>query len=178
MRIVVVGTSGCGKTRLSRALSRHLDVPYIELDVLYWGPNWTAHPADVFRTNVSRAIAETSWVCDGNYSKVRDLVWERADTLIWLNYPFRIVFYRAVMRTLTRLITREELFAGNRESLGLMFDPDWIPWWVMRTFRRRRLEYPALFRSPRFEHLEVLEFRTPREADLFLEEPSRTFPYK
>ncbi len=128
----------------------------------------TARPADVFRADVSRAIAEATWVCDGNYSTIRDLVWERADTLIWLNYSFSTVFYRAVMRTFTRLVTREKLFAGNRESLRLMFDLDWIPWWVMRTFRRRRREYPALFRRPRFEHLEVLEFRTPREADVFL----------
>ena len=115
----------------------------------------------------------TAWVCDGNYARVRDLVWERADTLIWLNYSFSIVFYRAVARTLTRLVTRERLFSENQESLRLMFDRDWIPLWVMRTFRRRRREYSALLQSPQFNHLEVMEFTRPREADVLLEDPSR-----
>ena len=133
VRVVVVGTSGCGKTTFSKALSSQLGVRHIELDTLHWGPNWTANPRDTFRANTSEAIEASTWVCDGNYSAVRDLVWARANTLMWLDYSFPVVFYRAVARTLRRLITREELFAGNRERLGLMFDPDWIPWWVLRT---------------------------------------------
>ncbi len=173
LRIVVVGTSCSGKTTFSRALSQRLDIPHIELDALYWGPNWTARPREEFRATVSQATAATAWVCDGNYSVVRDSVWERANSLIWLNYSFPIVFYRAVARTLTRIITQERLFSENQESLGLMFDPDWIPWWVLRTFHRRRREYSARLRSPQFHHLEVMEFTSPREADVLLEDPSR-----
>ena len=171
LRIVVVGTSCSGKTTFSRALSQRLDVPHIELDALYWGPNWTARPPDEFRASVSQATAAAAWVCDGNYSVVRDLVWEQANTLIWLNYSFSIVFYRAVARTLTRLVTREKVFSENQESLGLMFNPDWIPWWVMRTFRKRRQRYAALLRSSQFKHLKVMEFTRPREADFLLEDP-------
>ena len=148
-------------------------MPHIELDALYWGPSWTARPALEFRANVSQATAATAWVCDGNYSVVRDLTWERANTLIWLNYSFSVVFYRAIARTLTRLVTRERVFSENQESLRLMFDPDWIPWWVLRTFRKRRREYPELFRSARFKHLEVVEFSSQREADVLLEDTRR-----
>ena len=172
MRVVVVGTSCSGKTTFSRALSQRLNVAHIELDALYWGPNWTARAPDEFRANVCQATEATAWVCDGNYSLVRDLVWERANTLIWLNYSFSIVFYRAVARTLTRIVTRERLFSENQESLRLMFDPDWIPWWVMRTFRKRRREYAALLRSSQFKDLEVMEFTSPREADVLLEDRS------
>ncbi len=173
LRVVVVGTSCSGKTTFSRALSQRLDLPHIELDALYWGPNWTARAPDEFRANVSQATAATAWVCDGNYARVRDLVWERANTLIWLNYSFSIVFYRAVVRTLTRIVTRERLFSGNQESLRLMFDRDWIPWWVLRTFHGRRRRYSALLWSPQFNHLDVMEFTRPREADVLLDDPSR-----
>lgn len=168
-RVLVVGTSGCGKTTFATSLSSQLNVPHVELDALYWGPNWTPFSVDTFRANISDALAGQVWVCDGNYGSVRELVWARANTLIWLDYPFPLVFYRAVMRTVTRLVTRKELFGGNRESWRLIFGPDWIPWWVLRTFRRRRREYPALVDSSVGRHLEVIRFAKPREADAFLE---------
>jgi adenylate kinase family enzyme len=168
MRVVVVGTSGSGKTTFAESLSQRLDLPHIELDALYWGPNWTERPAEEFRAGVARAIAAPSWICDGNYSRVREIVWLRATTLVWLNYSFPVVFSRAVYRTVARAITRKRLYAGNQESLCLIVDPDWIPWWVIRTFRRRRREYGALLRGPQFKHLDVVEFRKPREAEAFL----------
>ena len=166
-RVTIVGTSCAGKTTLARCLSHALDVPHTELDVLYWGPNWTPRPPEEFRSRVEAAVAAPSWVVDGNYSVVRDLVWGNATTLVWLNYPFSLVFPRAVRRTFRRIITQELLFAGNRESLAIT-DPEWIPWWVLRSFWRRRREYPLLFRQPEFAHLQVLEFTRPAQAERFL----------
>lgn len=167
-RVVVVGTSGCGKTTFARQLAVLLRVPHVELDYLYWGPNWTERPTDLFRADVTEALAQPAWVCDGNYSAVRDIVWPRANTLVWLDFSFPLVFYRAVVRTLTRMVTREELFAGNRESWRLMFGRDWIPWWVVRTFHRRRVQYGGLLRDASYAHLQVLRFTTPDEARAYL----------
>jgi adenylate kinase family enzyme len=167
-RVAVVGTSGAGKTTFACSLAQRLGASHVELDALYWGPRWTPRPAAAFRRQVAEALAEPSWVCDGNYSVVRDLVWGRATALVWLDYSFARIFTRAVVRTLRRTATQEELFAGNRESLRSLLDPDWIPWWVIRTFRRRRREVPALLHSPEFTHLRAIVFRRPREADLFL----------
>jgi adenylate kinase family enzyme len=169
-RVAITGTSCAGKTTLARSLSRTLGVPHTELDVLYWGPNWTPRPSEDFRSQVQAAVAAPSWVVDGNYSAVRDLVWGHATTLVWLNYSFSLVFPRSVSRTFRRIVTREELFAGNRESLRGIADPDWIPWWVLRTFWRRRREYPLLLQQPEFAHLQVLELRHPREAEHLLQE--------
>jgi adenylate kinase family enzyme len=167
-RVAVVGTSGAGKTTFAHSLAQRLGVSHVELDALYWGPRWTPRPAEEFRQQVAEALAAPSWVCDGNYSVVRDLVWARATALVWLDYSFARVFARAVLRTLRRTATREELFGGNRESLRGALDPDWIPWWVIRTFRRRRRELPALLQSPAFSHLHAIVFRTPRDAAGFL----------
>jgi adenylate kinase family enzyme len=175
-RVVVVGSSSSGKTTLARSLSLALGVSHIELDALHWGPEWTKAPVDEFRQRVEVAVTDEAWVCDGNYSTVRDLVWQRATTLIWLNYSFPLTFSRAVRRTLVRAITREELYGGNRESLTAVFDPEWIPWWVIRTFRKRRREYPELFRRPDLAHLEVLEFRRPAQTRSFLARTESTGP--
>lgn len=167
-RIVVVGTSCAGKTTLARALGGVLGLPHTELDVLHWGPDWTPVPADEFRVRVERAVAGPAWVIDGNYSAVRDLVWGRATTLVWLDLPFHTVFRRAVARTLRRIVTRETLYGGNRESLRNALDPEWIPWWVIRTWRRRRREYGARLARPEFAHLEAVVLRRPAEVEAFL----------
>jgi adenylate kinase family enzyme len=169
-RVAVVGTSGAGKTTFARALAEQLGVPHVELDALHWGPHWTPAPADAFRARVDAATAAPRWVCDGNYSAVRDLVWTRATALVWLDYAFPLVFARAVRRTLCRTWTGEELWAGNRESWVHALDSEWIPWWVLRTYRRRRRDWPALLASPEQRHLRVLRLRRPDEADRLLRE--------
>jgi adenylate kinase family enzyme len=168
-RTAVVGTSCTGKTTFARALGELLGTPHVELDGLHWGPDWTPRPTQEFRARVDAATAGPAWVTDGNYSQVRDLVWGRATALVWLDYPFGLVFVRAWRRTLRRVVTRERLFAGNRESLDV-FDPAWIPWWVLRTFWRRRREVPALLRRPEFAHLRARRLRRPHEAEGLLAE--------
>lgn len=164
-RVVVIGTSCSGKTTLARTLANRWNVPHIELDALHWQPNWTPQPLAEFRALTGAAIAAERWVLDGNYSKVRDLVWGRATTLIWLNYPFHVVFGRALSRTVKRVLFREELYSGNRETFRLAFlSRESILWWVITTYHRRRREYPALFTQPAYAHLKVIELRTPAEG--------------
>jgi adenylate kinase family enzyme len=78
-RVIVVGTSCCGKTTFSKRLSGILQQPHIELDALYWGPNWEPKPADEFRSLVDHATSSDRWVVDGNYSAVRNLIWPKGD---------------------------------------------------------------------------------------------------
>ncbi len=168
-RIVVVGSSCSGKTTLANSLSEKLGYPHIELDAIHWLPDWVQRPVEEFRKLTSVAIAEESWVVDGNYSSARDLVWPRATTLVWLNYPFRIVFLRALRRTISRAITRKELYSGNRETFAqAFFSRESILWWVITTFRRRRREYRAIFQRGDFPHLGVIELKRPADADRLL----------
>src|SRR5438132_8383373 len=85
-RVVVVGTSGSGKTTLAREIARRLSLPHVELDAVHWGPGWTEPPVELFRQRTQEALQGDRWVADGNYGKVRDLVWGRAEMLVWLDY--------------------------------------------------------------------------------------------
>ena len=120
-RISVVGTSGSGKTTVAFRAAEALGVPHIELDALHWEPNWVEAPRDVFRARVSEATEDDNWVADGNYSKVRDILWEQADTVLWLDYPFHTIFLRLLKRTLRRTYNRERLWNDNRETLRMAF---------------------------------------------------------
>src|SRR5205809_1832315 len=86
-RVVVVGTTGSGKTTLAGRLAQRLGVPHVELDALHWEANWVEAGDEVFRERAARALTGSAWVVDGNYSKVRDIVWGRADMVVWLDYP-------------------------------------------------------------------------------------------
>jgi len=120
-KIAIVGTSGSGKTTLARQMSQRLAVPHIELDALHWEPNWTEATIDVFRSRVKTALSGDAWVVDGNYSKIRPLVWSRADTIVWLDYSFAIVMRQILQRTIRRVVLREECCNGNRETFQKSF---------------------------------------------------------
>lgn len=168
-RVVVVGTSGSGKTTFARRLADNLAVPHIELDQLHWGPNWRPKDLTEFRQLTAQAVSREYWVIDGNYHVIRDIVWPRAAAIIWLNYPFVTVFWRSLRRTIGRVCGRQELFGGNRESFRQAFlSRESILWWVITTYPRRRREFAALRRENAFPNLAWLEFNSPRQADEFL----------
>jgi len=168
-RISVVGTCGAGKTTTARALAKRLGFAHVELDALSWGPNWTMRPDDAFRAAVAAAAAGDCWVIDGNYSRSRDIVWARADTVVWLDYRFARVFTRLLWRTLRRAFTREELWHGNRESLRMsLLSRESILLWAIKTHRRRKHEYPELLARPEYERLQVARLCSPRETRQWL----------
>ena len=164
-RIAVVGTTGSGKTALARRISQWLDIPHVELDALYWGPHWTPNPTEIFRQRTAQVLSGDAWVVDGNYGKVRDIVWGRADAVVWLDYALPVIMWRLVWRTLHRIVTREELWSGNRErAWAQFFSHDSIFLWPLHTYRRRRREYPLLLLRPEYAHLAVVHLRSPRSA--------------
>jgi adenylate kinase family enzyme len=162
-RIVVVGTTGSGKTTLAAQLGERWQIPHIELDAIHWGPNWTEMPTDLFRAQLTETLSGDCWVVDGNYSKVRDIVWGRATTLIWLDYPFSLIFYRLMKRTLHRVFWREKLWNNNQESFrNTFFRKDSLIWWFFKTYRRNKQRYPKLFAEPAYAHLTVIRLCSPR----------------
>lgn len=115
-RISVIGTSGSGKTTLARQIAQWFIIPYVELDALHWEPNWVEVPDDVMRDRVSQALSCSTWVVDGNYNQVLDIVWSQAETVVWLDYSLPVIMSRLVQRTLRRVVMQQEVCNGNRET--------------------------------------------------------------
>lgn len=167
-RISVVGTAGSGKTTLAHRISQHLAIPHVELDALHWEPNWTLASIEVFRDRISHALSSNSWVVDGNYSKVRDMVWSRADTVVWLDYPLPVIMGRLLRRTWQRVVMQEELWSGNRETWRQTFSRDSILLWGLNTYRKKRKQYPILLSKPEYTHLQVVHLYSPKATDAWL----------
>ena len=132
-RLLVAGTSGSGKTTLAGTVARVLGVPRVELDALHHGPAWTPRPQ--FADDVARLVQREDWVTEWQYTAVRELLLDRADCLVWLDLPRRLVIGRVVRRTLRRRLRREVLWNGNVEPPLRTFltSPDHIVRWAWRT---------------------------------------------
>jgi Shikimate kinase len=162
-RIAVISSaSGSGKTTLGRALAGRLDVPFVELDAIHHGPDWSEATAEELRAHVEPLVARDGWVIDGGYrGKLGDLVLDAADTVVWLDLPVRTWLPRLLRRTIVRIVRREELWAGNRETFhGALVGKDALIPFALRSARRRRGTYPTdLARFP------VVRLRSQREVD-------------
>jgi len=169
-KILIVGTSGSGKTTLAGKLSRALGVRDIELDALYWKENWAQSDQEEFREKIASALkGQRGYVIHGNYGKVQDLTWGNVDTVIWLDYSRLVIMWRVIKRTLRRIITQEELWAGNRETFRNSFlAKDAIVFWAWNTYGRRKEQYTAMLKENPYGIREFLVLRRPREADELL----------
>lgn len=168
LRINVTGTSCSGKSTLARQLARRLDLPRVELDALYWAPGWSPVPEALFRERLRAALARDGWIADGGYGKHRDISWERADTVVWLDYAMPIVLGRWAHRTVARIWSGEEFWpgTGNRESLGNALRRDGLLWWILRTHRSRRQR--MLERLADRPNIRLVRLRSPKDADRWL----------
>jgi adenylate kinase family enzyme len=165
-RVVIVGTTGAGKTTLAQKLAVRLDATHIELDALHWHAGWT--PASDFARQVERALDAERWVVDGNYSEVQPLILNHADTVIWLDYSFGTKLRRLFGRTCRRALGREALWNGNTETLRqAFFSRDSIFIWFFRTHWRQRRVYTARFATLP-AHLTLLRLYGPEEAEELL----------
>jgi adenylate kinase family enzyme len=170
-RVHVIGSSGSGKTTLAVAIGKSLGLNHFELDAIRHGPNWIDISDVAFRKQVSEILRRESWVIDGNYSAVRDLIWERADTVVWLDYAFPVVFWRLLLRTFRRCATKEELWNGNKETfLNSFFAPDSVLFYAVRMYSLRRREFSRSLPEWKKEKSERTFFRqcSPRETKQWL----------
>ncbi|MCZ2114716.1 MAG: adenylate kinase [Anaerolineae bacterium] len=175
-RISIIGSTGAGKSTLAERLAGTLGCDYIDLDALNWGPNWTPAPVDILRRRVAEALAGVRWVVAGNYSSVRAVVWPRADTLIWLDYSLQHIYPRLFRRTMRRILLRESLWGGNRESFRTQFaGRDSLFLYAATSYNRHRRETAADLARPEYAHLRVIHFRQPSQTDQWLKELSLTF---
>ncbi len=168
-RVAVVGNTGSGKTTMAERIAAKLSCPHFELDSVFWQPGWRELDREVFRERVRCTLDGDTWTVDGNYRQVRDIIWSRADTVVWLDYSLPVVMWRLVRRTFRRASSRELLWGTNRENLWEhFFTRKSLFLYALKTHGRHRREYPGFFAMPEYAHLKLVHLHSPREADAWL----------
>ncbi|XVQ11314.1 hypothetical protein ACQP1W_01700 [Spirillospora sp. CA-255316] len=176
-RVLVGGISGSGKTTMAGRIGACFGLPCHEMDALYHGPNW--QPRAAFPADAERIARSPRWVTEDQHQSVLgDLLLSRADTYVWLDLPRRTVMFRVVRRSLSRAVTRRELWNGNRESFrGWLRSDHPVRWaWSQHMVKRRRTGE----RLRRHPHLTVVHLTSARAVRAWLralepaEEPNQT----
>jgi hypothetical protein len=176
-RIVVVGTTGSGKTSFAARLAHLCQIPHIEIDAMYWRPKWTHASEEELRGLIDRATSAPAWIVDGNYGICRDIVWGRAQALVWLDYPLWTTFWRLFFRTMKRSLSQELLWGNNYENLWSqlkLWSNDSLFTWLFKTHGRHKRQFPPLFVSPQFSHLQIYHFKSPPQAEAWLQSIGET----
>ncbi len=167
-RILVYGVTGSGKTTVASQISEATGIAWTDVDALTWEPAWTQVSAEEQRRRIGPICAGESWILDTAYASWRDVVLERAEVIVALDYPRWVSLRRLLRRTLVRLVTREEVCNGNVESWRQVFSRDSILLWHFRSFANKRTriaEWAASSSGP-----PVLRLRSPRETSACLED--------
>ncbi|MGO4743702.1 adenylate kinase [Serratia quinivorans] len=173
MKINVVGTSGSGKSTVSRQLAEKFALPHIELDKLFWRPEWQGTPDGEFLARITQVLAEADrgWVLDGNYSRTKAIKWESVDWVVWVDYGFCRTLFQAVRRAVTRAWRGSELWpgTGNCESFRRsFFSRESIIWWTIKTYRKNRTGYLADMNNARYQHIRFIRLRSPEQTERFI----------
>lgn len=174
-RVSVVGNAGSGKTRLARQIAAVLDIPFVELDAIHHLPGWEPIDPVTFLATVGAVAEGDLWVIDGNYRTVvvDGPVWQRADTVVWLDLPRGTVIRQVTVRTVRRLVCREQLWNGNREPLRnlVSWDPSKsIIRWAWTQHAKYRQRYTTAMSSPSVRHLNFVRLTSHAAADSWLSE--------
>ena len=170
-RINVVGSSGSGKSTFSRKLSTILSVTHIEIDAIFWQPNWQEPEEDIFCSKLSAEISPLSnWVLDGNYTRTIPIKWKNVQVVIWLDYSFIRTVFQAIKRAVTHAFSQKELWAGtgNKGTWRRLFSKDSIVLHTIKTHNKVRRKYELLMSDKSYSHIEFVRFRSPKESGQFL----------
>ncbi len=174
-KVVIIGPSGSGKTTLAFNLAARIGAPAIDLDDIYWKKNWIRSEDDEFRAATAAAIdGKTSWVVAGNYAQVKDVLWAKADTLIWLDYSLPRTFNQLARRSIARIWDKESICNGNTETLAKTLSNDGVLYWLLRTYYPKRRENLETFAHPeRLPNIRnFVRLRGPAETQEFLNSPA------
>jgi len=163
-KIVVIGSGGSGKSTFSRRLGEILNIEVIHLDKLFWRPNWERTPDDEWVEIVRRESSKESWIMDGNFGGTREIRFQAADTIVFLDLPRWLCTYRILKRTLFyRKGKRPDMADGCHER----FDPEFILWvWNYPSSGRVRVLQDLERQTER----QIFILRTSKEVEGFLRE--------
>lgn len=168
-RTIIFGSTGIGKTTMVKQIADAFSLPVIDIDTLRREAGKSASPEETFLHLVSESVKSDIWVIDGSYTSAQDIVWPRAEAIVWLDFSFWVSLSRLIKRSLYRIFIRKKSEkpvkgryqpAGERTSNYLR---------AIFTGRQRRKRYFATLYSSKYAHLHVIRLSSPEDAAMWLD---------
>ncbi len=121
-KIVIVGVSASGKSTFARKIANNIKLPLIHVDTIIWKPGWQPIGNNKTAEILREISSKEEWIIEGYITKeVRTFIFDRADTIIYLDYPPIVATFRYLKRWLKhRKDPRPEL-EGSPEKFDWEF---------------------------------------------------------
>ncbi|MEJ8662316.1 adenylate kinase [Streptomyces sp. MS1.AVA.4] len=164
-KIALFGPPATGKTTLATWLSVQLGYPHTDLDDLLFIPGGPL-PLEEFRRQAAEITRRDEWIVEGNYSKLADVVWHRADVLVWLDFPLALIVYRIVRRSLRQLAGRDDSAQAKRLTWRTaFFSRRSLLRTAIRKYQTNRPRYARQVSETAGLGVEIVRLRSPRDVD-------------
>ncbi|MEZ5001626.1 MAG: hypothetical protein R2730_01210 [Chitinophagales bacterium] len=170
-KILVVGTSCSGKSTLAKQLAAKLKSNHFDLDDFHWLPNWVEKSDECMVHDLEAAISPlTNWIISGNYTHlVKDVLWTKADTIIWLDYSFPLIMLRFFKRSIRRIVWKEACCNGNYETFYNSFiAKDNLFSWILKSYPKRKKQFNE-WRKGEFGDKNWMVLKTPLKTEVLYE---------
>ena len=168
-KMIITGTTCTGKTTLGKKVSKELSIMQVDLDEYHFLPNWVEKERDQFVQDVLNTIKDQKdWIITGNYQSIfKDTLFQKATTIVWLDYPLGIILTRYFKRTYRRVVHREKCCGENYETLGRTFSKDSLFLWIFKSYWRRK-ERMKRWMKDDLKEKEWIVFTHPKQATKYL----------
>ncbi len=161
-RILIIGCSCAGKSRLARALREKLGLPVVHLDQLWWKPGWEAADREEFDARLDVVLEMDKWIMDGNFSRTMERRLQKCDTILYLDFNRWECLWGLCQRLLgSHGKVRPDMAQGCPER----FDWDFLKWiWNFNKNNRVR-NYTWIAKA---KHARAIVLKNRKEVDQFL----------
>ena len=168
-RTIVFGSTGVGKTTMVKHIAEEFDLPVIDVDSLRREAGRSNSPEETFVRLTTESVKGDTWVIDGSYTSVQDIVWPRADAIVWLDFSFWVFLSRLIKRSLYRMFIRkksEKPIKGRNQPAR---ERAWTYLRAIFTGTQRRERYFATIYGSKNAHLHIIRLASPEEVQRWLD---------
>ncbi|MFA5075965.1 MAG: topology modulation protein [Patescibacteria group bacterium] len=101
-RILIIGSSGSGKSTIAKKIGEILSFPFVSLDQCYWQPGWKSPEKSGWRKKVLELIKTDRWILEGNYKSTLDIIAPATDAIIFLDINRSVCLWRVFKRRILK----------------------------------------------------------------------------
>ncbi len=156
-RVIVIGSSGSGKSTFARRLRDITGLPLYYLDMIWHKPDKTNISKEEFDKRLDDILSEDRWIIDGNYQRTLEARLKKCDTVFLFDLPVEVCLAGAKARIGTK---REDMPWTETE-----LDDDFRQWIV--DFPQKQL--PEIYGLlEKYNDKNIVVFKSRQEAETYL----------